>query len=1772
MRARFLLAVAFGAVLASGVAAQSGPDNDPSQAQGYVRNYFHHSSVDSINLYNGQLTVPVAIGPVYQIGPKLAFQATLTYNTAVTEPGHPTDENNPNYYPVIGDPALGVGWTFTAGKIACGALPTSPPNGNFARPPCYMRPDGAQIDFYGGPTEYTTLDGSQYRLVRNGAAPNLTYTLRDGDGNRYDFTWAVTGYDDDPFTSPGYARDFGRARDGYYLTSMQDPFGNRLSVTYAANGTNPCPFTCALPTSMRCGGTALRSWIPATFSIQRAGEAARQIGQVLTDPATLRIQSLRFKTLRGGASQYSQWDLSYGAVVLTSRSASLYCAASLSTLTRIALPDDVLNTAGYRFDYYETGAGQALLKAMTLPTDATIFYDYGSYHFYHGRRALLSATDSCNSSPPPPGQGVRRSAILTDSGAGAHRHETEDSPPRYVTRHDPCLPYTDSRQYEQVRRGVLQRTVKGPGLPDSVMSYTQYSFPFGENGNTAAQTLTVALLPADADGNRRAETTLFWAAKQVVDPGEPPVPGDRLGADIRHAVFESDPNPSPGTLLTPPLCGGSVEENKLCATHAIRVTRTLFQYDGDGPALPGPTDDGTLRRVRQTTTYYGHVTAADPLAADLCPGCLKHSVTHSLSGANTWEGNGRHYNRETHDGTLGGDRNEITTVWTPQSASHLLNLFSSRIETDTDIPAPSTFAGRRNTIDRSYFFDPTTGFLNGSLTWDAPTKRYSGDCRYPDAAGNVADEVTANVVSGTGAKPAANPCPAGLSSWAAGVIGVNDDAFGRHSGYAGGLLTSRRWIKDKTPLTWYASRADRDGASGWIAASYDSAGLATTFLYDSLGRVTSITPPGGGVEAPTAVSYDNSRQTTASRTGSDDSSWQRFLYDGLGRLVREIRQMPSGYAYRTHAFDPAGHEFFVSEWTSCSSAAGDCATGVPALGVTQSAFDPFGRPQRVAGPDGSVTTISFTDGATPYSDTRKAVTIENVGCRWNGVSCSGGSASTSAYRYDAAGRLVTALEPGGDLTTYSYDAAGKLASVAQGAQARTFAYDGLGYLLRETTPEGGAVDYTAVSGSTTYSNWGSLGNLRGRVDGFGSSTPVVRSFRYDAAGRALCEIAGVFAAGQTCDGAGLNLYVRNSYDGDGFPGGAYPPGRLTQRVGYNRILSPAASVTERFTYSNPAGRLSQQTTSVVIGSTSHSATQGWTYTSTGLVKTHSHPRSAGSFTAANAYSRGHVVSIAAPGQTVVRSATYNAAGALASWTAGNGVVTTITPDSSVAVRPSQIRTAGAVGTAAGGNFDSGLFHYDGAGNIVAIGADAFGYDLRSRLTSASYSGIGSETYGYDRYGNLLSAGSRTYCASTCANNRLPSPFSYDARGNLTTAGSETLSYDDLSRQIRYQAPGLDWRYLYGGASERVAKVAGGGTPQYTYRDETRRISTEYFGSTLGRDNMYLGNLLVASYVSSSLAGTPGWQFYASDHLGTPRLVTDLAGNVVESRKYWPYGDGVPANTGTMQKLRFCAMERDSENRRYYDHARLHDPALGRFASLDSVGGRASDPQSWNRYAYALGNPIKHVDPDGRLTILVHGTWASGSQTFTPGGRFFERVAASVHDRAIATFSWSGENSIAGRTAAARSLAAFIRSYKFAPGEKLNIIGHSHGGNVAIAAINLGLGRAVDNLVTLGTPVRPDYRLSRPGSVANFVALSSPHDPVQTNGGNSVNLPVIGEVGEADQIQPGATNVLWNPDTSPLEVHAALHEDPDAWTTAWRMMNLPSADQPELSRLVFWVHQ
>ncbi|WP_423222646.1 RHS repeat-associated core domain-containing protein [Candidatus Amarolinea aalborgensis] len=52
---------------------------------------------------------------------------------------------------------------------------------------------------------------------------------------------------------------------------------------------------------------------------------------------------------------------------------------------------------------------------------------------------------------------------------------------------------------------------------------------------------------------------------------------------------------------------------------------------------------------------------------------------------------------------------------------------------------------------------------------------------------------------------------------------------------------------------------------------------------------------------------------------------------------------------------------------------------------------------------------------------------------------------------------------------------------------------------------------------------------------------------------------------------------------------------------------------------------------------------------------------------------------------------------------------------------------------------------------------------------------------------------------------------------------------------------------------------------------------------------------------------------------------------------------------------------------YFYNARYYDPALGRFASADTIVPQPGNPQSLNRYSYALNNSVRLTDPTGMFS-------------------------------------------------------------------------------------------------------------------------------------------------------------------------------------------------------------
>lgn len=124
-------------------------------------------------------------------------------------------------------------------------------------------------------------------------------------------------------------------------------------------------------------------------------------------------------------------------------------------------------------------------------------------------------------------------------------------------------------------------------------------------------------------------------------------------------------------------------------------------------------------------------------------------------------------------------------------------------------------------------------------------------------------------------------------------------------------------------------------------------------------------------------------------------------------------------------------------------------------------------------------------------------------------------------------------------------------------------------------------------------------------------------------------------------------------------------------------------------------------------------------------------------------------------------------------------------------------------------------------------------------------------------------------------------------------------------------------------------------------------------------------LFVVVYLSPVRAATV--EYIHTDALGSPVVVTNSAGQVIERRGYEPYGlQLVPATLSNGPG--FTGHVADVLTGLNYMQQRYYDPMIGRFLSVDPVTAYTSPGANFNRYWYANNNPYRFTDPDGRQAL------------------------------------------------------------------------------------------------------------------------------------------------------------------------------------------------------------
>ena len=197
-------------------------------------------------------------------------------------------------------------------------------------------------------------------------------------------------------------------------------------------------------------------------------------------------------------------------------------------------------------------------------------------------------------------------------------------------------------------------------------------------------------------------------------------------------------------------------------------------------------------------------------------------------------------------------------------------------------------------------------------------------------------------------------------------------------------------------------------------------------------------------------------------------------------------------------------------------------------------------------------------------------------------------------------------------------------------------------------------------------------------------------------------------------------------------------------------------------------------------------------------------------------------------------------------------------------------------------------------------------------------------------------------------------YTYDAEGNITAADSgstATYAYDAMNHRVRAVTSSAGYEYLFDYAGRRIS---------------TWLLNQPGLPAGYGEEGRIYWNGTQIAF--RDLDGTT--YFSHKDWVGTERARTNYTGAVASSYASLPFGDGYTPNvvmsSGDQDNSHFSLLDYDSESATSHAQYRQYNPAQGRWMRPDPYSGsyRARNPQSFNRYAYVLNNPLVSVDPLG----------------------------------------------------------------------------------------------------------------------------------------------------------------------------------------------------------------
>lgn len=782
--------------------------------------------------------------------------------------------------------------------------------------------------------------------------------------------------------------------------------------------------------------------------------------------------------------------------------------------------------------------------------------------------------------------------------------------------------------------------------------------------------------------------------------------------------------------------------------------------------------------------------------------------------------------------------------------------------------------------------------------------------------------------------------------------------------------------------------------AGRIQSVKDQYGRTTKYEYDPSGTLlTAVTAPDGATTRYTYVAGVSERADN--RLASIETAggvFTHFLYDGQGRLAQTTGTWganPVRYDYDDAAgdvrvTDAAGAELLYRRDPVTGAVSAEIG-GVPMIGgsgITLSRLnmetDEAGRVTSLNNMNGNTVTITWDDQTgkvASVTDPAGNTTKTEYDAKGNPIRVTYADGSSASAEYNSLGLMTGYTAPNGSHTAFKYTQAGQLESVTNaeditvtlsydkygsvgsirdaGKKTTSFKRDVMGRITVVTYADGTKDAYTYRADGALLSKTDAAGkrteytyDLTGRLESCTFADGTALHYAYDARG-SLAGVARTDAAGQETaaetiayDALGNVVSTAHSIGGvSAFDVSVY--GNAWDRIGYG--------------YSDGYGVNYQYDAS------------------------------------------GRMIHVYDGGGTIAEYE-YDPNGQVSARRYGNGTSTRYERDAKGNV--TAIREYDAEGVLR----DETVYAYDANGNCVSeitpFGESAYTYDKADRLTGAVYRDGTAEAFIYDKSGSVAShtVGEQKAEAKFSNMNRVSKAgnreYSWDANGNLTRIkenGSVTeLTWSLEGRLTGVTRDGERVSYAYDPLGRLSSRADKDGTVYYEWDYVTGNLAAV-------KDE---NGTVVLKYVYGPEAKEPlavlwdtGRVYFRQDKNHSIVGATDLNGNYTDRQLYSAYGELLYG--GRLCDYGYAGMLQDETTGLLYVGERWYDPQLCAFISQDKESvwdgmlGTPYDPRAGeraevylpelagngnllNRYAYALCNPMKYWDPDGRVAVSISG--------------------------------------------------------------------------------------------------------------------------------------------------------------------------------------------------------